>query len=62
MSDLTVRKIGHRVQVMVDTDGTPLWMGERMVEVAPGEWMTPFGVELARATAEAAAAIDGSML
>ena len=51
---LTVRKIAHRVQVLTDPDGTPLWMGERMVEVAPGEWMTPFGADLARVTAEAA--------
>ena len=40
MADLTVRKIGHTIPVMLDTDGTPLWVGERMVEVAPGEWMT----------------------
>lgn len=62
MSDLTVRKIGHRVQVMVDDDGTPLWMGERMVEVAPGEWMTQAAADFWRLTAELGAAIDESVL
>lgn len=62
MSDLTVRKIGHTVPVMLDTDGTPLWNGERMVEVAPGEWMTQAMADFARMTAEAAAAIDEATL
>ena len=54
MPDLTVRKIGHSVTVMLDTDGTPLWMGERMVEVAPGEWMTPAMADFTGVTADAA--------
>ncbi|HEY3559644.1 MAG TPA: hypothetical protein VGL05_19380 [Kribbella sp.] len=62
MADLTVRKIGHTVPVMLDDDGTPLWMGERMVEVAPGEWMTQLGADLVRITTELGAAIDESML
>ena len=62
MADLTVRKIGHRVTVMLDDDGTPLWMGERMVEVAPGEWMTPAAADFARVAAELGAAIDESTL
>jgi hypothetical protein len=44
---LEVRKIGHAVTVELDTDGTPMWLGERLVEVAPGEWMTPLGAALA---------------
>lgn len=55
---LTVRKICHRVTVMLDTDGTPLWMGERMVEVSPGEWVTQAAADFSRLTAELGAAID----
>lgn len=58
MSDLTVRKIGHAVTVQVDDDGTPLWMGERMVETAPSEWMTPFGADLTAIIAEQATKLD----
>lgn len=47
---------------MVDTDGTPLWMGERMVEVAPGEWMTPTMADFSRVVAEAAAAMDEHLI
>ena len=62
MGDLTVRKISHSVTVNLDTDGTPLWMGERMVEVAPGEWMTQAAADFSRVTAELAAAIDEATL
>jgi len=59
---LTVRKIGHAVTVQLDTDGTPLWMGERMVETAPGEWMTPAMADFSRVAAEAARALDEHLL
>ena len=36
---LTVRKAAAWVPVALDTDGTPLEHGERMVEVEPGQWM-----------------------
>lgn len=62
MGDLTVRKVGYSVPVLLDTDGTPLWMGERMVEVAPGEWMTQAAADFWRLTAELGAAIDEAML
>jgi hypothetical protein len=44
---LTVRKIGFMVTVQLDEDGTPLTpIGDRMVEVRPGEWMDPLAAAL----------------
>jgi hypothetical protein len=40
---LDAKMMSHPVQVERDADGTPLWQGERMVEVEPGRWMTEFG-------------------
>lgn len=43
---LNVRKISHPTLVQLDTDGTPMVLGERLIEVRPGEWMTPLGAAL----------------
>jgi hypothetical protein len=40
-AELTVKKYGYWVQVNLDTDGTPLHHGERMVEISPGQWADP---------------------
>ena len=40
-ADITVRQASYWQPVAVDTDGTPLWHGERMIEVRPGVWTTP---------------------
>ncbi len=53
---LTARKITAYVPVPLDTDGTPLHHGERMVEVEPGHWMDP---TLAAIMDYLAAATDG---
>lgn len=55
-------KVGYRIPVMVDTDGTPLWMGERMVEVAPGEWVTQAAADFSGSIAAAAASLDTAVL
>ena len=43
---VTVHKLGYRIEVPVDADGTPIIDGERCVEVEPGEWMHPVGAAL----------------
>ena len=39
--EIKVTKLGARVPVPVDEDGTPLSHGERMTEIEPGVWMHP---------------------
>lgn len=44
--ELTVRKHAYWVPLALDTDGTPLYNGERLVEVEPGHWMHPDAIAL----------------
>jgi len=39
--DVVVKKMTAWAPTPVDEDGTPLYHGERMVEIRPGEWVTP---------------------
>jgi hypothetical protein len=43
---LTVRMESYVIQLPLDEDGTPTYMGERLVEVEPGLWMHPDGIAL----------------
>jgi hypothetical protein len=38
--EITVRKIAYQEVLNLDEDGTPLYKGERMVEIRPGVWTT----------------------
>lgn len=39
--EITVTKMSCIVPVVVDSDGTPLSHGERMIETEPGVWVAP---------------------
>jgi hypothetical protein len=38
---ITATKAAYWVPVSLDTDGTPLTHGERMIETGPGVWKSP---------------------
>ncbi len=40
--EISVRKHSAVIWTAVDTDGTPMEHGERMVEVEPGRWVSPW--------------------
>jgi hypothetical protein len=44
--ELDVVKAACWVPVAFDEDGTPMYLGERLVEVEPGQWMTPAAAHL----------------
>lgn len=58
MDEITVRKMSYPVTVPLDEDGTPLWNGERMVEVGPDEWMTPEAAAFLKVAESAKAELD----
>jgi hypothetical protein len=39
LPQITVRKYSYWAEFPLDTDGTPLHHGERMVEIRPGQWV-----------------------
>jgi len=43
---LTVRKDTAWVRIGFDDDGTPTYMGERLVQLRPGYWVHPWNWEL----------------
>jgi hypothetical protein len=45
---MEAEKLTYTVLLPVDADGTPLHHGERVIEVSPGEWVTPLALALER--------------
>jgi hypothetical protein len=52
MADQGIRRDGYVigapawVRIDFDEDGTPMYMGERLVELRPGYWVHPWNWEL----------------
>lgn len=43
---LTAQKMSYYEVVNLDTDGTPLYKGERMAEIAPGQWTSQIEADI----------------
>ena len=52
MADILVRQVSGHAVLPLDDDGTPLHNGERMVEIGPGQWVTPLAAEVLALLAE----------
>jgi len=54
--EISIRKLSCIVPVAVDSDGTPLSHGERMIENEPGVWVSP---DMASLLADGAGRVEG---